>query len=133
MTQKPVTQKQDSDAFVKLVTASGLPEADLWKAVLESAGIPVHLRHEALATVVPETVDRGRRPLGPPRPGGRGHGDLAGRARRADRRGRAHLSLLILAVVVGTLGLLALAAVVVGILWLIQFIVRNEERGARER
>jgi len=36
-------------------------------------------------------------------------------------------------VVVGTLGLLALAAVVVGILWLIQFIVRNEERGARER
>ena len=51
MTQKLVTQKQDSDAFVKLVTSSGLPEADLWKAVLESAGIPVHLRHEALATV----------------------------------------------------------------------------------
>jgi len=56
MTQNPMMQKQDSEAFVKLVTANGLPEADLWKAVLESAGIPVHLRHEALATVVPETI-----------------------------------------------------------------------------
>ncbi len=56
MTQNPIMQKQDSEAFVKLVTANGLPEADLWKAVLESAGIPVHLRHEALATVVPETI-----------------------------------------------------------------------------
>jgi Putative prokaryotic signal transducing protein len=56
MTQTPFTQKQDSEAFVRLVTANGLPEADLWKAVLESAGIPVHLRHEALATVVPETI-----------------------------------------------------------------------------
>jgi len=36
-------------------------------------------------------------------------------------------------VFVGILGLIALAAAVVGILWLIQFIVRNEERGARER
>jgi len=43
-------------AFVKLVTASGLPEADLWKAVLESAGITVYLRHEALASVEPVTV-----------------------------------------------------------------------------
>jgi Putative prokaryotic signal transducing protein len=44
------------NAFVKLVTASGLPEADLWKAVLDSAGITVYLRHEALATVEPVTV-----------------------------------------------------------------------------
>jgi len=36
-------------------------------------------------------------------------------------------------VFVGLLGLLALGAAVVGILWLIQFIVRNEERGAGER
>jgi len=36
-------------------------------------------------------------------------------------------------VFVGILGLIALAAAVVGILWLIQFIVRNEERGAQER
>lgn len=44
------------NAFVKLVTASGLPEADLWKAVLDSAGITVYLRHEALAAVEPVTV-----------------------------------------------------------------------------
>ena len=43
-------------AFVKLVTASGLPEADLWKAVLEAAGVTVYLRHEALAVVEPVTV-----------------------------------------------------------------------------
>jgi hypothetical protein len=43
-------------AFVKLVTASGLPEADLWKAVLEASGITVYLRHEALASVEPVTV-----------------------------------------------------------------------------
>ena len=43
-------------AFVKLVTANGLPEADLWKAVLETAGITVYLRHEALAMVEPVTV-----------------------------------------------------------------------------
>lgn len=47
---------QDTDAFVKLVTASGLTEADTWKAVLEASGIPVFLRHEALMTVVPETA-----------------------------------------------------------------------------
>ena len=43
-------------AFVKLVTAGGLPEADLWKAVLEASGINVYLRHEALAAVEPVTV-----------------------------------------------------------------------------
>lgn len=48
--------EQNSDAFVKLVTASGLTEADTWKAVLEASGIPVYLRHEALMTVVPETA-----------------------------------------------------------------------------
>ena len=47
---------QDTNAFVKLVTANGLTEADTWKAVLEASGIPVFLRHEALATVVPETA-----------------------------------------------------------------------------
>jgi Putative prokaryotic signal transducing protein len=46
----------DTNAFVKLVSANGLTEADTWKAVLEASGIPVYLRHEALATVVPETV-----------------------------------------------------------------------------
>jgi hypothetical protein len=48
--------KAEQNAFVKLVTASGLAEADTWKAVLEASGIPVFLRHEALATVVPETA-----------------------------------------------------------------------------
>lgn len=46
----------NTNAFVKLVTANGLTEADTWKAVLEASGIPVYLRHEALATVVPETA-----------------------------------------------------------------------------
>ncbi len=49
------TEKRDT--FVKLVTASGLQEADLWKAVLEASGIKVFLRHEALATVTPLSVD----------------------------------------------------------------------------
>jgi hypothetical protein len=31
-------------------------------------------------------------------------------------------------VVVGAIGLLALGAAVVGILWLLQFVLRNEER-----
>jgi hypothetical protein len=35
---------------------------------------------------------------------------------------------LILAVVVGAIGLLALGAAVVGILWLLQFVLRNEEK-----
>lgn len=48
--------KDRPDPFVKLVTAGGLPEADLWKAVLEAAGIPVHLRHEALASLEPVSV-----------------------------------------------------------------------------
>jgi hypothetical protein len=47
---------ENANAFVKLVTAKGLTEADTWKAVLEASGIPVYLRHEALATVVPETA-----------------------------------------------------------------------------
>lgn len=47
---------QSTNTFVKLVTANGLTEADTWKAVLEASGIPVFLRHEALATVVPETA-----------------------------------------------------------------------------
>jgi len=36
-------------------------------------------------------------------------------------------------VFVGILALLALAVAVVGILWLIQFVVRNEERRVRDR
>jgi Putative prokaryotic signal transducing protein len=55
MTQKPIKQTQETN-FVKLATANGLSEADVWKAVLEASGIPVYLRHEALATVVPETT-----------------------------------------------------------------------------
>ena len=51
-----MNSSQNTNAFVKLVTANGLTEADTWKAVLESSGIPVFLRHEALATVVPETA-----------------------------------------------------------------------------
>lgn len=47
---------QNTNTFVKLVTANGLTEADTWKAVLEASGISVFLRHEALATVVPETA-----------------------------------------------------------------------------
>ena len=39
------------ETFVKLVTASGLPEADLWKAVLEAAGITVYLRNEAMGSL----------------------------------------------------------------------------------
>jgi len=37
----------------------------------------------------------------------------------------------ILAVAVGVLGLLALALAVMGILALLQFVLRNEEKGAR--
>ena len=48
------------EAFVKLVTASGLPEADLWKAVLETAGITVYLRNEGVASIIGLTSD----PLG---------------------------------------------------------------------
>ncbi len=48
------------EAFVKLVTASGLPEADLWKAVLETAGITVFLRSEGVASIIGLTND----PLG---------------------------------------------------------------------
>ena len=51
-----MNSEQNTNAFVKLVTANGLTEADTWKAVLEASGIPVYLRHEALATVVPETA-----------------------------------------------------------------------------
>ena len=48
--------EENSTAFVKLVTASGLSEADVWKAVLEASGIQVFLRHEAMAAVIPETA-----------------------------------------------------------------------------
>ena len=48
--------EHDPNAFVKLVTANGLTEADTWKAVLEASGISVYLRHEAMAAVVPEVV-----------------------------------------------------------------------------
>jgi hypothetical protein len=48
--------EENSKAYVKLVTASGLSEADVWKAVLEASGIQVFLRHEAMAAVIPETA-----------------------------------------------------------------------------
>jgi hypothetical protein len=47
---------ETAKAFVKLVTANGLSEADVWKAVLEASGIQVFLRHEAMAAVIPETA-----------------------------------------------------------------------------
>lgn len=40
---------------------------------------------------------------------------------------------MILGVLVGLVGLAALGAAVVGFLWLLQFVVRNEERSARDR
>ena len=48
--------EENSKAFVKLVTANGLAEADVWKAVLDASGIQVFLRHEAMAAVIPETA-----------------------------------------------------------------------------
>jgi hypothetical protein len=48
--------EENSKAFAKLVTANGLAEADMWKAVLEASGIQVFLRHEAMAAVIPETA-----------------------------------------------------------------------------
>jgi hypothetical protein len=48
--------EENSKAFVKLVTANGLSEADVWKAVLEASGIQVFLRHEAMAALIPETA-----------------------------------------------------------------------------
>jgi len=45
------------ETFVKLVTASGMPEADLWKAVLEAAGITVYLRNEAMGSLLGVTSD----------------------------------------------------------------------------
>ena len=39
------------------------------------------------------------------------------------------MTLIILGTLVGLIGLVALAAVVLGMLWLVQFILRNEERG----
>jgi hypothetical protein len=47
---------EENKAFTKLVTANGLSEADVWKAVLEASGIQVFLRHEAMAAVLPETA-----------------------------------------------------------------------------
>jgi hypothetical protein len=45
------------DNYVKLVTASGLQEADTWKAVLEANGIQVFLRHEAMAPLLGVSTD----------------------------------------------------------------------------
>jgi cobalamin synthase len=45
------------ETFVKLVTASGMPEADLWKAILEAAGITVYLRNEAMGSLLGVTSD----------------------------------------------------------------------------
>ena len=46
----------NADTFVRLVTASSLVEADLWKAVLEASGIPVYFRQEGIAMVLGNTV-----------------------------------------------------------------------------
>jgi hypothetical protein len=45
-----------ADTFVRLVTATSLVEADLWKAVLEASGIPVYFRKEGIAAVLGNTV-----------------------------------------------------------------------------
>jgi Putative prokaryotic signal transducing protein len=47
---------EDNSTFTKLVTANGLAEADVWKAVLEASGIQVFLQNETMATVIPETA-----------------------------------------------------------------------------
>src|SRR2546430_17057967 len=81
--------EENSQAFTKLVTANGLPEADVWKAVLEASGIQVFLRHEAMAAVIPETAGEiapvdpwgprgqaaGALPILPGEPGGPGDED----------------------------------------------------------
>jgi hypothetical protein len=51
-----MSTEENAKPFVKLVTANGLSEADVWKAVLEASGIQVFLRHEAMAAVIPETA-----------------------------------------------------------------------------
>jgi hypothetical protein len=51
-----MSQQQEQPEFVKLITAGGLTEADLWKAVLEANGIACHLRSEALAALEPLTI-----------------------------------------------------------------------------
>ena len=50
-------QTDTEETFVKLVTASGLTEADLWKAVLEAAGITVYLRNESMGSLLAVTSD----------------------------------------------------------------------------
>jgi putative signal transducing protein len=62
-----VGKKETEEAFVKLVTANGLVEADTWKAVLEANGIPVFLRHESLAQLGPTSVAYGMVDLWVPR------------------------------------------------------------------
>jgi Putative prokaryotic signal transducing protein len=62
-----VSTKDTQEAFVKLVTANGLVEADTWKAVLEANGITVFLRHEALAQLEPVSVAYGNVDLWVPR------------------------------------------------------------------
>lgn len=62
-----MTTKGAAEAFVKLVTANGLVEADTWKAVLEANGIPVFLRHESIAQLEPTSVAYGLVDLWVPR------------------------------------------------------------------
>ena len=50
-------QTDTERTFVKLVTASGMTEADLWKAVLEAAGIIVYLRNESMGSLLAVTSD----------------------------------------------------------------------------
>lgn len=52
-----MTASDPQDNYVRLVTASGLQEADTWKAVLEANGIAVFLRHEAMAPLLGVTTD----------------------------------------------------------------------------
>ena len=62
-----MSTKETQKAFVKLVTANGLVEADTWKAVLEANGIEVFLRHETIAQLEPTSVAYGLVDLWVPR------------------------------------------------------------------
>src|SRR2546428_11627472 len=81
---------EENKAFTRLVTANGLAEADVWKAVLEASGIQVFLRHEAMAAVIPETAGgiAGGGPFGPRGGGGEGFVSLRGEGGGGPRRGR---------------------------------------------
>jgi len=115
-------------AFVKLVTAGGLPEADLWKAVLETAGITVYLRHETLASVQPVTVGGyGSVDLWVPREQAIQAMEVLQDERVTEPGEDGPVATFFFVLLVGLLGLLVLGITVAGFLWLLQFVLNNEE------